>query len=49
MLPRHMDSNIWGVLCVPIGILFFFGPALWVAAFGSADGPDVTLRGKPRD
>ena len=49
MLPRHMDSNIWGVLCVPIGILFFFGPALWVAAFGSADGPDVALRGKPRD
>lgn len=43
------DINLWGVIVVPIGLLVFFGPALWVAAFGSSDGPNVELRGKPRD
>ena len=42
------DTNFWGLACVPIGILVFFAPALWVAAFGSSDGPDVSQRGKPR-
>ena len=44
-----MDSNIWGLLCVPIGILVFFAPALLTAAFGSNHGINVEERGKPRD
>jgi len=27
MLPR-MDPNYWGLICVPLGLLVCFGPAL---------------------
>ncbi|MDB6024500.1 MAG: hypothetical protein JWM68_723 [Verrucomicrobiales bacterium] len=34
-----MDTNIWGLICVPLGILICFGPALFVAAFGKNEEP----------
>ena len=34
-----MDSNYWGLLVVPIGILICFSPALLWAAFGKIEEP----------
>jgi hypothetical protein len=32
-----MDSNYWGLICVPIGIFICFSPALLWAAFGKIE------------
>jgi hypothetical protein len=42
------DNNYFGLILIPIGLVLGFGPALFVAAFGSKDEPDVSQRGKPR-
>ena len=34
-----MDTNLWGLICVPLGVLICFGPALYVAAFGKREEP----------
>jgi hypothetical protein len=44
-----MDINYWGIICVPIGLILGFGPALLAAAFGSSKDVDVESRGKKRD
>jgi hypothetical protein len=44
-----MDINYWGIICVPVGLILGFGPALLAAAFGSSKDVDVEARGKKRD
>jgi hypothetical protein len=44
-----MNSNYWGIILIPIGLLICFGPALWVTAFGTPDDPNIAKRGEPRD
>jgi hypothetical protein len=43
-----MDPNYWGIICVPLGVLICFGPALIATLFFS-DKTDTSGRGKPRD
>jgi len=46
--PPYMDPNFWGIICVPLGVLICFGPALIATLFFS-DKTDASGRGKPRD
>jgi hypothetical protein len=40
-----MDVNYWGLICVPLGILICFGPALLAAAIaGWRSKPDQDKR-----
>jgi hypothetical protein len=41
-----MDSNYWGLWCVPLGLVLCFGPALVAAAFFPPDDPDADKHGK---
>jgi hypothetical protein len=43
-----MDPNFWGIICVPLGVLICFGPALIATLFFSHK-TDTSGRGKPRD
>lgn len=40
MLWGDMDPNYWGLLCVPIGILVCFSPALIAAVLTKPGLPD---------
>jgi hypothetical protein len=42
----NLDSNHWGLICVPLGLLLGFGPVLWAAAFTSPDPSESDKRGK---
>jgi hypothetical protein len=44
-----MNSNYWGILCIPIGLVLCFGPALLATVLGVKDDPNIADRGKPRD
>jgi|GEM_PF-2483378 hypothetical protein len=44
-----MDSNYWGLVLIPIGLVVCFGPALLAAAFHPSEDPNIAERGKPRD
>jgi hypothetical protein len=36
-----MDTNYWGLICVPLGIVICFTPVLLVAAFGKSNSADA--------
>jgi len=44
-----MNSNIWGLLAMPLGVLLCFGPALfaWVKAECQSDPPEKRRDGRP--
>jgi hypothetical protein len=41
-----MDTNYWGLWCVPLGLALCFGPALLAAAFFPIDKSEDERRGK---
>jgi hypothetical protein len=41
-----MDTNYWGLWCVPLGLLLGFGPALFAAAFHKPDTSEDYKRGQ---
>ncbi len=41
-----MDTNYWGLWCVPLGLAICFGPALLAAAFFPIDKSEDEKRGK---
>jgi hypothetical protein len=44
-----IDVNMWGIICIPIGLVVCFGPALLAAVFHPSEDPVIAERGKPRD
>jgi hypothetical protein len=36
-----MDVNYWGLICVPLGLVLCFGPALVAAALEKPKNPDA--------
>lgn len=41
-----MDTNYWGLWCVPLGLVIGFGPALIAAALHRPKQPDVDQKPK---
>ncbi|MDB6023573.1 MAG: hypothetical protein JWQ04_3430 [Pedosphaera sp.] len=41
-----MDTNYWGLWCVPLGLAICFGPALIAAVLTRPDDSSTDKRGK---
>jgi len=41
-----MDTNYWGLWCVPLGLLIGFGPALVAAALHRPNTPKIEEKPK---